>query len=319
MLNNSYAKKPIRRKMMERLWAAQVTGSMGILNEIVNRKIRVIVKALFLPIVILLGRYKNSLPYVEMDVTTRCTLNCKECCRLMPSYKSMGLAKDHDINELLGNVDLLHSLTKTIYKFRLLGGETFLNKQLYLIVNKLVSFKSVKKIQIVTNGTIIPTGENLTSLKHKKVSVAVSNYGDLSTKKYELFSKLKGEGIKVRWATADRKELPLMRWKKTDGVKLRGYSVAQMHQVFHDCMQWNCKSLLKGKLWRCTFAPSGASLGLLQDNDEDYIDLKNTHTQKEFFDKLRRLNDYPPEKDFACCYYCKLVRHEEDVPCAEQV
>ena len=60
-------------------------------------------------------------------------------------------------------------------RLRLLGGEPFVSKQLYRYVQHFVDQDKIEFIHIFSNGTIVPTGENLECLKHPKVFVNISN------------------------------------------------------------------------------------------------------------------------------------------------
>ena len=50
-------------------------------------------------------------------------------------------------------------------------------KKLHEVINKLVTYDNVKKVVVYTNGRIVPKGENLECLRHKKVMLDITNYG----------------------------------------------------------------------------------------------------------------------------------------------
>ena len=62
-----------------------------------------------------------------------------------------------------------------------------MHKEIHKVINQLVKSKKCNSIVVYTNATIIPKGENLNCLKHPKVVIDMSNYGDLSRN----FNKLK--------------------------------------------------------------------------------------------------------------------------------
>ena len=55
-----------------------------------------------------------------------------------------------------------------IYEFRVLGGDPFMNKDMYKVVNKLANYDKTEKVIVYTNGRIVPKGPNLECLKMKK-------------------------------------------------------------------------------------------------------------------------------------------------------
>lgn len=254
---------------------------------------------------------KYTLPYVEMDITSRCTLNCKECSHFIPLRRKLGDNRDYSTESLIENIDLLLPLTNRILLFRLLGGEPFLHRNLHIIVEKLINEKKVKHIQISTNGTIVPQYENFEILKNRKVSVDISNYGELSTKRNDLIKLFKIS--KIRYKASD--DLPL--WRETGGFNKRHYSKREMHELFYKCKSASCKTLFEQKLWLCPIALHGFYLKALKKNEYEYIDLSSN--KKQFWKELNDLYENPENK--TSCYYCNgnNFNNLKQVPCAEQI
>lgn len=277
---------------------------------VANGPYRLFLTAINIPAA-LISSFRLVVPYVEMDITSRCNLNCKECSHLIPLHKKMKQARDYDVEELINNIDLLVDKIDQCLIFRVLGGEPFLHKQMHLVIRRLISEPKVKHVQVVTNGTIIPTGENLVSLKHKKVSVEISNYGDLSSKKDELVKTMEENDIPVKLDAFN----PV--WYETNGLVPRDYTAEKMKSVFFNCSGANCKNLQNGKLWLCPPALHGTTLGLVPENKKEYIDLR-TCSKKEFWEKLDGLYSNPD--GLSTCYYCMggSMETAKQVPCAEQ-
>jgi len=167
-------------------------------------------------------------------------------------------------------------------------------------------------VQVVTNGTVLPRGDVVDALKNRPdASVYISNYGALSAKKDELADMLTKSGV----AVISEKQFP--KWRETGGVKYRDYTQKELKREFRSCSRVDCKSLFQGKLWRCSFAPSGVSLGLLRDCAEDYIDLRRDYTKEEFDKLLKRLYRCP-SGEHSACRFCKSNYSAKAVPCAEQ-
>ena len=60
---------------------------------------------------------------------------------------------------------------------RVLGGEPFLNKDLDKIINKLLKSNKIQRIEVVTNGTIIPNNKELLNiLSNSRVNISISKY-----------------------------------------------------------------------------------------------------------------------------------------------
>lgn len=129
---------------------------------------------------------KTSIPNFVYETNTPCTLRCKECHSYMPFYsKDMHFTTNFEtfkteMDKLLKSVDLIIS-------FRLQGGETLLVKDLPKIVEYICNKKQVQHVQIITNGTVIPSQELLNAMKNPKLFLSMSDYSNNS----ELEGKLK--------------------------------------------------------------------------------------------------------------------------------
>lgn len=275
-----------------------------------NALLRGALKVLAAPVA-LLRTQGAVIPNIEMDVTSRCTLNCRECSHLIPTHRSAHQFHDYDVAELLGNIDLLLPMIDRCLRFRLLGGEPLMHKELHLVIRRLVGEKKIKHIQIATNGTIIPTGENLAALQHPKVSVNISNYGDLAPQKAELVRTLRAAGVHTLLLPYEP------RWRAIGDFAPRGYTREQMRTIFLRCNMLDCKSLHDGRLWMCPRAFHGAALGVMPENPAEYIDLR-TVTREQFWEQLDLLYEDPA--GVTTCYRCTGgdLSSAPEVPCAEQ-
>jgi hypothetical protein len=64
-----------------------------------------------------------------------------------------------------------------VFEFRVLGGETFMNKEAFRYIQRLLAYRNSGRICVYSNGTIVPQQENLTVLKNEKIYLRVSDYG----------------------------------------------------------------------------------------------------------------------------------------------
>ena len=253
--------------------------------------------------------FRATIPYVEMDITSKCTLNCKECTHFIPLYKQKGIVRDIDVTALLENIDLLMSKIDKCFTFRVLGGEPFLHKDLSVILDRLTSEPKVKHVEVATNGTILPDENTLRALSHSKVSVGISNYGFLSCHKDELVKICTERGITVKLAD--------LVWYETNSLVYRNYTDKEVKSILGRCVGSEFKCLYDGKLWLCPQALHGPVLGLVEANEAEFIDLHEC-TKKEFMRKLNKLYRYSDK--ITTCRYCTGVCPEfaRQVPCAEQ-
>ena len=112
--------------------------------------------------------------YTEIPITTVCTLKCKACSNLIPCYKN---PKDVDLDTLLKSIDVFLECINNIVYMRVLGGEPFSSKNLFPVLQKLLQSSKIQRIEIVTNGTLIPKDDELIDLlKNKRIIISISEY-----------------------------------------------------------------------------------------------------------------------------------------------
>ena len=103
-------------------------------------------------------------------------------------------------------------------------------------------------------------------------------------------------------------------WRKTDGMKPRGYSKVEMEAIFNNCGSIYCKSLFDLKLWLCPRILHAVNLDILKKNEAEYIDLV-TCSKDDFWVKIRNMHESP--LGVTGCFYC-LGTESEEVPAARQ-
>lgn len=245
--------------------------------------------------------------HVEIPVTQRCTLRCKDCSFMMPYFEH---PKDYDVNELLKYMDRLFECVDTIQIFRILGGEPFVYKDLNLIIEKALSSKKVRTVDIVTNGTIVPTDRILDSMRTGKVTVQISDYGDISFKKKELLNACNSRGIKcVIRSMADKN------WFTAGDLHFRGKIARDLKAQLKKCAGI-CRSFQNGKLYFCPRASFGTLLGI-PDPAKDYVDFTKECDKQTLRQQIYELNQ---RKGFLACNYCDEGTDKYmPIPPAEQI
>lgn len=83
----------------------------------------------------LMYRFGNYLYlyHVEIPVTQKCSLRCKDCVFMMTKFEH---PVDYDLEKLLTYMDRLFKVVDGIQIFRILGGEPFIYKNLALVIKK---------------------------------------------------------------------------------------------------------------------------------------------------------------------------------------
>jgi hypothetical protein len=230
---------------------------------------------------------------IDVQITEKCSMKCKDCSNLMQYYTT---PKDSDMDMMFRNIDKLMSCIDQLDEFRVLGGDPFMNKNLFKVINKLTTYDQVNKIVIYTNAKIVPKGENLESLRHKKVLLDITNYGVSSTAHDKLVDLCNNEKLLY---TTTRCTI----WQ--DCGRIMPYSnksQPELKHLFNNCCNSDLVSLLHGKLYRCPFSANGVNLKAIPKNSKDEVDLNDESLSiKELREQIKNLC-YEKEYLTACSY-----------------
>ena len=205
-----------------------------------------------------------NLKYVDITVTEACSMKCESCSNLMQYYLT---PRNSDLDLLFKSIDQLMKVTDSLYEFRVVGGEPFVNKQIGKVINKLLTYKTIKEIVIYTNATIIPKGENFECLKNDKIFIEITDYGSLSKRRDELIKLLEANNIRYTSIT------PI--WTDSGTLKYQNATEEQLTDKFKNCCMVDKTTILNGKLYRCPFSANAHNLNAIPPNKADVVDLND--------------------------------------------
>lgn len=225
---------------------------------------------------------------------TKCSLRCKECNNLMPYFKPQ---KDLNIEKILQSLEILNEKVNSILKCELIGGEPFLSKNLKEVISYLLRSEKIHKIEITTNGTIMPEKDLIPSLVNEKVTVLISDYGDLVDK-----DKL------IHYLTLNKIKYAILeggKWISPGGIEKRGRSKEVLQKYYNNCGSgYICKTLYEDKIFSCARAASLYALGCMK--EEEYVSINNNLDINEI--KQFWLKDYSE-----ACDYCDIACEERKI------
>lgn len=200
---------------------------------------------------------------VDLIVTERCSLKCKDCSNLMQFYEE---PSNIAVSELKQNLDDLCAVADEINEIRIIGGDPFMNKQCHEVIQIAASYPQVNKVVVYTNGTICPPEEKIAAMAHEKTFVFITTYGELSKRANKLGEFLKKYNIPFNVQDA---------YGWTDCGELKAYdrSAEQLAEVFRLCCAKHFTTLTDGKLFRCPFAANAERLQATPDSADNYISI----------------------------------------------
>lgn len=241
---------------------------------------------------------QNALSFVDLPITSRCTLKCKHCMQYLPLR---GAGSDVSAEEIIAWWDRLVYLYPQIMEVSIMGGEPFLHLKIDEIIEHIANSSDIS-IVVTTNGMVMPTDSVIEKLKKNNVFVSISDYSNtLPTVKEKIDNfqaKLKQRGIQAERKT----HLWIDQGKFDCKIESDSYDCARTHFQLAD-----------NRLWYCTLQCAGNKAGLCPAQDGiDYIELSNKYTSLEL---------YQFSNDNIKTTICKNCgsRHGRSVPVAEQV
>ena len=225
----------------------------------------------------------------------------------MPYFKN---PVDFPVEDLIKYIDRLLEAVDAVQIFRILGGEPFLYKDIYTIVQKAIASPKLKTIEIVTNGTIIPSAELLALMKGKRVKIQISYYGQLSRKAEEIKAVCDEAGVQC--VIRDPKDKT---WGYAGDLHNRGRTPKELKQQLKRCGNI-CRNFQNGRLYFCPRASFGSKLGM-PDNPNDFVDFTQEVDIKTRKQQIFALNQ---RRFVAACNYCDEGTDDYiPVPVAEQL
>ena len=129
-----------------------------------------------------------------------CNLKCKFCNVRVPYLRNI---KTHTVEEMMEMTDRMLKIVDHVHYITIVGGEVLLYKDLPVLITELMKYKDqFDQIEIITNGTVVPSEELISAVKkcgEKFRRFLIDDYGrDLSKKVSESVDVLEKNQIGYR-------------------------------------------------------------------------------------------------------------------------
>lgn len=246
------------------------------------------------------------LSYCVLCITSRCSLKCRDCAAFIPKYKEK---KDYSSAYVKENFGKILAAVDGIMELELMGGEPFLCAEFDEILTWCIGQKKIRAIKIVTNGTILPKAETWELLKHPKVKLVIDDYGSVSYRLEDVVNKAQNENVRY-----DKQNL--QSWYRLEPIVRHGFKASQLEEIYKKCSFRTCIGLTNGRFYHCNAAGHMNSVGILKDEDSDYIQIAGKNWSEE---ELREeLRTFLEKAYIKACDFCNLYKNEE-IPVATQL
>jgi hypothetical protein len=233
---------------------------------------------------------------IDVMITERCSLRCEGCSNLMQYFEH---PKDYNLQELFETTDSFLQYVDEVMEARIIGGDTFMNRDWPKILEHVINSRKIKRITIYTNGIIIPDLKDIPALSHEKVIVIFTDYGKLSRNLNKIVNLFQKHKVWHRIVKLDD-------WLDCSSIHKHNRTDDQNNKLFRECISTSLVTLTDGKVFRCPYAASAFLLGAVEDCPTDYVDVSALAKNKIDINVGKKmLNDYIfSDKSLSICDYC---------------
>ena len=281
---------------------------------------------------------KVDIPYIELVLTTKCTLRCESCNNLMQYFNPKN-QYTCTLQGITHSLDKLFAAVDSIQSMRIIGGEPLLFKDVDKIIAYLGRQEKLLSFNIVTNGTLLLKEDAINALKAcNNAMVYISDYSaspnlKIPLKQDTLINQLKTNNIPhcILWTDKDSA------WFNPGKIYKRNRTKDDIIRNFRACMM-PCVSLMSnegirnekdidnsivkdssksnlapsGALFICPIASSLSRLRGLEEFQGDFIDLSASNLRE-------RIIEFYGQDFFKACDYCHdMWLKKEQIPIAIQ-
>lgn len=254
----------------------------------------------------------SDLPKLEVRllavcVGQACNLKCRDCMNFAP-YTLCENTR-YEIDRIKKDLDNTLQYFDEVDTFHIQGGEPFLYTDLgELLYYCRFKFGNIlKKIQIATNGTVIPNADILKALADTNSIVRISNYPTQknSAALVEILDEYKI--LYKQYNFANRKG----EWSLGGGIDYAVPIDEDVEDKFNRC-KWNtCYTIENSMIGRCARSIPAQTLQKINIKDDDYIDLNQEN------DIVRMGKYFMFLNPMTCCWHCKGSQGEPIQPAVQ--
>jgi len=233
---------------------------------------------------------------ISIQVTWKCNLKCKYCCTGSPYKQHL---PHFPLDILDSSFDKFFSLIEYARKVSFSGGEPLLRKDLPNLIDNFFRFSSrFEFIELITNGTIIPSDELIRVLKkHKeRIAIQIDHYGEVSKNADKVAEILENHKLSYRVREYYGENASHGGWVDYGDFDKK-HDEKQAHELYRKCFFSHYRretdpyiDLSNGVVHLCVRSLLTMEKGCVPNEPPEFIDIMdNTKTDDELRDHIFKL------------------------------
>lgn len=234
-----------------------------------------------------LDKSRLFLRSVDLVITEKCSLKCQDCSNLMQYYEA---PVDIPLAEVIADFDQLMQSVDHIYEIRLIGGEPFMNKEIYKVIEYIIGHDKFTKLVIFSNAMIPIKAEHAALLQHPKIVFSLTDYGSLAKNTGRVIQMLDELNIAYRLHKPEN-------WTDSGVIHDFARSDEDNKTIFNECCGKNLYTMTAGKLYRCPFAANADRLQAVPADADNSVAV--SASQQDIRHYISEIDVLP------ACNYCK--------------
>lgn len=251
-----------------------------------------------------------------------CNLNCKFCGAYVPYLKNKLV---RSIDEIMKGVERFFDIVDRVEYLGVTGGEPLIYKDFAALLERLLPYSDrFEKMQIITNGTMVPSDDVIKAIKKFEKNYCyftIDDYGpQLSKRISEIENVLKSNDVPYEIRDYCSENPHCGGWVDMGDMYREKHTLEEAQEIYGKCAvpKWGFCSIIADDIWYpCDQVFRRLDLGQNVDKD-DYIDFTDeTLSVEQQREKLRKIYG---EKCLESCKYCSgLCKDSVRIRPAEQL
>lgn len=254
-----------------------------------------------------------------ITITSKCTFRCRNCDQLMPYY-TKETHWEVDIDEIDETLKAFFSKADYLVSFFVVGGEPLLYDRLPELMEMICENYGdrIGYIQIISNGSIIPSNELIDVIKKYGIDIRLSDYTcsiNYAKRLEDVKQILRMNGISYS----------MSKYEKWYDTGIPGREAEQFKDMIHikqhaiDCAP--CHVIANKKFYYCGSYYNSVKCGFVKETGDGYIDLDEPTTEETKLKLLLYSRGAVNESYLNVCNHCfgKSGKHLKEVKPALQM